>query len=155
MGANFSRKAGRFPCVLDVEGHAQADGWRNILVTLSDHRSADISHYRVSRWNELVQGQLGVSATRTGRFRPLQQRRRGLQGGGSGRSSWCFGLEENDDGLRKRIMEALTTVAMGTIKGTIGGWRPHDAKEHALYCSAVTELANCLKGQDNMDGSSG
>jgi hypothetical protein len=59
-------------------------------------------------------------------------------------------LKEMDDGLRRRIMGALRAVAMDTIEGTIAGWRPHDAKEHALYCEAVSELAKCLKGQDNI-----
>jgi len=33
--------------------------------------------------------------------------------------------------------------------------RPHDAKEHALYCEAISELAKCLKGQENSGASSG
>jgi hypothetical protein len=64
-------------------------------------------------------------------------------------------LKKMNDGLRRRVMEALATVAMGTIKGTIAGWRPNDAKEHALYCEAVSELAKCLAGQDNIGASSG
>jgi hypothetical protein len=64
-------------------------------------------------------------------------------------------LKEMNDGLRRRVMEALTTVARDTIKGIIAGWRPHDEKEHALYCEAVSELAKCLKGQDNIGASSG
>jgi hypothetical protein len=64
-------------------------------------------------------------------------------------------LKKMNDGLRRRVMEALTAVAMDTIKGAIAGWRPHDAKEHALYCEAVSELAECLKGQDNIGASSG
>jgi len=63
-------------------------------------------------------------------------------------------LKKMNDGLRRRVMEALTDVAMATVKGTIAGWRPHDAKEHALYCEAVSELAKCLKGQDNIGASS-
>jgi hypothetical protein len=64
-------------------------------------------------------------------------------------------LKEMNDGLRRRVMEALTTVARDTIKGIIAGWRPHDAKEHALYCEPVSELAKGLKGQDNIGASSG
>jgi predicted RNA-binding Zn ribbon-like protein len=59
-------------------------------------------------------------------------------------------LKKMSDGLRKRVMEALSAVAMDTIEGTIAGWRPHDAEEHALYCEAVSELSKCLKGQDNI-----
>ena len=64
-------------------------------------------------------------------------------------------LKKMNDGLRKRVMEALTTVAMDTMKGTIAGWRPNDAKEHAQYCEAISELAKCLAGQDNIGASSG
>jgi hypothetical protein len=66
-----------------------------------------------------------------------------------------WNLKKMNDGLRRRVMDALAAVAMDTIKGTIAGWRPHDAKEHALYCEAVSELAKCLKGQDNIGASSG
>jgi len=44
--------------------------------------------------------------------------------------------------------------AMETINGTIAGWRPHDAREHALSCEAVSELAKCLEGQHNIRASS-
>jgi hypothetical protein len=64
-------------------------------------------------------------------------------------------LKKMNDGLRIRVIEALTTVATDTIKGIIAGWRPHDAKEHALYCEAVSELAKCLKRQDNTGALSG
>jgi len=64
-------------------------------------------------------------------------------------------LKKMNDGLRRRVMEALAAVATDTIKGTIAGWRPHDVKEHALYCEAVSELTKCLKGQDNIGASSG
>ena len=64
-------------------------------------------------------------------------------------------LKKMNVGLRNRVMEALTAVAMGTIKGTVAGWRPHEAKEHDLYCSAIAELAKCLKNQDNIGTSSG
>jgi hypothetical protein len=64
-------------------------------------------------------------------------------------------LKKMNDGLRRRVMEALTAVAMDTIKGTIAGWRPHDAKEHELYCESVSELAKCLKDQHNIGASSG
>lgn len=64
-------------------------------------------------------------------------------------------LKKMNGGLRRRVMEALTTVAMDTIQGTIAGWRPNDAKDHALYCEAVSELAKCLAGQDNIGTPSG
>jgi hypothetical protein len=64
-------------------------------------------------------------------------------------------LKKMNDGLRRRVMDALAAVATDTIKGTIAGWRPHDPKEHALYCESVSELAKCLKGQDNIGASSG
>jgi hypothetical protein len=64
-------------------------------------------------------------------------------------------FKEMNDGLRGRVMEALGVVATETIKGTIAGWRPHNAKEHALYCGAVSELAKCLRDQDNTSASSG
>jgi hypothetical protein len=63
-------------------------------------------------------------------------------------------LKAMNDGLRKRVMEALTTVAMDTINGIIAGWRPDDAKEHNLYCDAVSELAKLLKDQHNIGASS-
>ncbi len=63
-------------------------------------------------------------------------------------------LKEIDDGLRRRVMAALSAVAMDTINGTIAGWRPHDMKEHALYCEAVSELAICLEGQNKINASS-
>ena len=59
-------------------------------------------------------------------------------------------LKAMNDGLRRRVMEALSAVAMDTIKGIIAGWRPDDAKEHALYCEAVSELAKSLASQSNI-----
>jgi hypothetical protein len=44
--------------------------------------------------------------------------------------------------------------ALDTIDGTIAGRRPRDAREHALYCEAVSELARCLEGQHNSLASS-
>ena len=64
-------------------------------------------------------------------------------------------LKAMDDGLRIRVIEALTAVAMDTTKGIIAGWRPDDAKEHALYCEAISELAKALKSQNNVGASSG
>jgi hypothetical protein len=64
-------------------------------------------------------------------------------------------LKEMNDGLRRRVMEALTTVATDTIKGIIAGWRPHNEKEHALYCEAISELTKCLEGRNNIGASSG
>ena len=63
-------------------------------------------------------------------------------------------LKKMDDGLRGRVMKALTSVALDTIKGSIAGWRPNDAKEHAMYCEAVSELAKLLRGQSNIGASS-
>jgi hypothetical protein len=56
-------------------------------------------------------------------------------------------FKKMNDGLRRRVMEAIGTVAMDTIKGTIGGWRPNDPKEHSMYCEAVSELAKLLEKQ--------
>ena len=64
-------------------------------------------------------------------------------------------LKAMNDGLRKRVMEALTAVAMDTIKGIIAGWRPDDPEEHELSCDAVSELAKCLAGKNNIGASSG
>jgi len=64
-------------------------------------------------------------------------------------------LKKMKEGLRRRVMEALMVVATDTIEGTITGWRPHDAREHALYCEAVSELAKSLRDQDNSAASSG
>jgi hypothetical protein len=64
-------------------------------------------------------------------------------------------LTKMNEGLRRRVMGALTAVALDTITGTLAGWRPHDVKEHTLYCEAVSELAKCLKGQSNIGASSG
>jgi len=43
-------------------------------------------------------------------------------------------LKAMNDGLRRRVMEALSAVAMDTIKGIIAGWRPDDAK--STHCIA-------------------
>lgn len=64
-------------------------------------------------------------------------------------------LKNMNERLRRRVMQALSTVAIDTIKGTIAGWRPHDPKEHALYCEAVSELAKCLEGQEPIAAPSG
>lgn len=64
-------------------------------------------------------------------------------------------LKGMNAGLGRRVIDALADVAIDTMKGTIAGWRPHDAKDHALYCEAVSELAKLLRGQDNLGASSG
>src|SRR5215469_6297537 len=56
-------------------------------------------------------------------------------------------LRKMNDGMRKKLEGTLLTVVKGTIEGSIAGWRPHDAKVHALYCEAVSELAKGLEGQ--------
>ena len=72
-----------------------------------------------------------------------------------GEALGALNLKKMNAGLRRRVIEALTDVAIDTVKGTIAGWRPHDAKEHALYCEAVSELAKCLRSKDNIGASSG
>jgi hypothetical protein len=59
-------------------------------------------------------------------------------------------LPKMNDELRQRAIKALKAVTLDTISGTIAGWRPHDANEHALYCKAMTELAKRLERQDNI-----
>jgi hypothetical protein len=56
-------------------------------------------------------------------------------------------LKQMDDGQRKRVMEAMRHVALDTVSGAIGGWRPNDPKEHAMYCDAVSELAKLIEDQ--------
>ena len=63
-------------------------------------------------------------------------------------------LKAMNEGIRRRLMEALLDVAMDTVEGIIAGWRPDDPKEHALYCEAVSELAKSLAGQNNIGTSS-
>lgn len=62
-------------------------------------------------------------------------------------------LHKMNDGTRRKLLEALSTVAKRTIEGSIAGWRPHDAREHAIYCEAVSELAKGLEHQGPVDGS--
>lgn len=63
-------------------------------------------------------------------------------------------LKKMNKSVRRRVIEALRAVAVDTIKGTVAGWRPRDAKEHALYCEAVSELAERLEDQGNVAASS-
>ena len=51
MGANFSRKAVRFPCALDVEDEAQADSCRKISISLTDSR---LNFGVAVRWEEEI-----------------------------------------------------------------------------------------------------
>jgi hypothetical protein len=62
-------------------------------------------------------------------------------------------LKKMENGLCRRVMEALSVVATDTINGSIAGWRPHDAKEHAVYCEAVSELTKRLEGKGAIDAS--
>jgi hypothetical protein len=65
-----------------------------------------------------------------------------------------FDLKKMGDDLRRRAMGALKAVALDTISGAVPGWRPHDPREHAMYCEAVSELAEMIKGQSNISASS-
>ena len=38
-------------------------------------------------------------------------------------------LKQMNDGQRRRVMEAMESVALDTISGAICGWRPNDPKE--------------------------
>ena len=62
-------------------------------------------------------------------------------------------LKKMENDLCRRLMEALSVVATDTINGSIAGWRPHDAKEHSLYCQAVSELTKRREGKDAIDAS--
>ena len=63
-------------------------------------------------------------------------------------------LKKMTEGLRTRVMGALSTVARETIQGVVAGWRQHDAKEHTLYREAISELAEHFEGQSDIDRSS-
>jgi len=66
-------------------------------------------------------------------------------------SAQAFGsldLKRMDEQLRSNVMQALTTVAEETISGAIDGWRPHDQKDHALYCEALSELVSRIQQQN-------
>jgi hypothetical protein len=65
-----------------------------------------------------------------------------------------FDLNKMGDDLRRRAMGALKAVALDTISGAVPGWRPHDPREHAMYCEAVSELAEMIEGQSNISASS-
>ena len=41
--------------------------------------------------------------------------------------------------------------AESTISGAIAGWRPHDQRGHAMYCDALSELANLIEKQHGED----
>jgi hypothetical protein len=56
-------------------------------------------------------------------------------------------LKGMDVELRSKVMEAIRTVAAETISGAIDGWRPHDQKEHEMYCEALSELAKLIEHQ--------
>lgn len=62
-------------------------------------------------------------------------------------------LKKMENDLCRRVMEALSVVATDTINGSIAGWRPHDAKEHALYCEAVSELTKRPESKGAIDAS--
>jgi hypothetical protein len=63
-------------------------------------------------------------------------------------------LKNMEDDLRGRIIGALRAVALDIISGAIAGWRLHEPKEHAMYCEAVSELAELIEGQPNISASS-
>jgi len=60
-------------------------------------------------------------------------------------------LKKMENDLSRRVMGALSVVGADTLNGSIAGWRPHDAKEHALYCEAVSELTKRLEGKGAID----
>ena len=66
----------------------------------------------------------------------------------------CLDLKNMGDDLRGRIVGALRAVALDIISGAIAGWRPLEPKEHAMYCEAVSELAELIEGQPNISASS-
>jgi len=57
-------------------------------------------------------------------------------------------LKGMNERLRCKVMQAIKTVAEETISGAIEGWRPHDQKDHALYCEALAELVKLIQEQD-------
>ena len=61
-------------------------------------------------------------------------------------------MEIMDEGLRRKVMHAVKTVAEETVSGTIEGWRPDDKRAHAMYCEAMSELAKLIE-QQQMRGS--
>lgn len=68
-------------------------------------------------------------------------------------SAQAFGsldLKRMDEQLRSNVMQALETVAEEAISGAIDGWRPHDQKDHAMYCEALSEkLVQLIEQQRN------
>ncbi len=56
-------------------------------------------------------------------------------------------LKQMDGHLRHRVMQAIRTIAEETASGTIKGWRPDDQREHAMYCEALSELAQLIRQQ--------
>jgi hypothetical protein len=58
-------------------------------------------------------------------------------------------LKDMDEDLRRKVMQAIKTVAEETISGTIAGWRPHDEGGHAMYREALSELAKLVEEQQS------
>jgi len=56
-------------------------------------------------------------------------------------------LKQMDGHLRHIVMQAISTIAEETASGTIKGWRPDDQREHAMYCEALSELAQLIRQQ--------
>jgi hypothetical protein len=56
-------------------------------------------------------------------------------------------LKQMDGHLRHKVMQAIRTIAEETASGTIKGWRPDDQREHAMYCEALSELAQLIRQQ--------
>jgi len=47
------------------------------------------------------------------------------------------------------IKTAMLLPRRWQFRGKIEGWRPHDEKDHAMYCEALSELAKLIDRQRN------
>jgi len=56
-------------------------------------------------------------------------------------------LKQMDGHMRDKVMHAIRTIAKETVSGTIKGWRPGHQSEHAIYCEALSELAQLIDQQ--------
>jgi hypothetical protein len=59
-------------------------------------------------------------------------------------------LKKMDEHLRYKVMQAIKAVAQETINGSIEGWRPHDQKDRAMYCEALSELVKLIQQQQDV-----
>jgi hypothetical protein len=66
----------------------------------------------------------------------------------SAQAMGSLNLAKMDEDSRSKVMQAIKTVGEETINGTIAGWRPHDHKDHALYCEALSELVSRIQQQN-------